>query len=232
MITAVTFLWRAPRVARAYDYEYGPEHVNRMRLMLARHLALPHELVCVTDIPQGLHQDIRVVPLDRSLIGTPRARFPKLMLWRPDAAEVFGGERLFAIDLDSVIVRDLTPVVDRPEPVVLWRNSSFGKPGRSRYNGSFYLLDAGVRPDIWEEFTPERAAARSTMSHEQGWVSHLIGDDVATWGCNDADGLWKARDMRAGTLPDAARAVTFAGRHDPSLSETRKKWPWVEEHWR
>lgn len=228
MVTVVTFLWYDPDGRYNRLYTYGPDHVNRMRSMLSRHLNMPHEMVCVTDIPQGLHPDVRVVPLDRSLIGGPQARYPKLMAWHPDAALWFG-PRILLLDLDTVIVRDIAPIVDRPEPVVLWRNSSWGKPGRTRYNTSIALLDAGARPDIWRAFSRGDHAAR----HDQELVSSVVGTDPGgSWGFNDDDGIYKARDMKAGALPRGCRVVTFAGKQDPSERRTRKRFPWIAEHWR
>jgi hypothetical protein len=231
VVTVVTFLWYDPKGHYNRLYTYGPDHVNRMRSMLSRHLDLPHEVVCVTDQPEGLDEGVRTAPLDRDTIGSPRSRFPKLALWRPDAAEFFGGDRLFFLDLDTVIVRDITPIVDRAEDVVLWENSSFHRPGRSRYNGSVMLLTAGSRPEVWNEFDWDNPPTDPATCHEQGWVSYMIGPDCATWDANGKDGIYKARDMRAGSLPGRCRMVTFAGKQDPSERRTRRRFPWIGEHW-
>ncbi len=228
MVTVATFLWYDPRGAYNQIYTYGPAHVNRMRSMLARHLHVPHELVCVTDQPEGIDGQVRIEPLDRALIGGPHARYPKLMVFHPAAEQTFG-RRIFLLDLDTVIVRDITPIVDRPEPLVLWENSSFGKPGRTRYNSSLLLVDAGARCDIWMAFERGTEQAR----HDQEWVTRCVGDErVATWNANGSDGIYKARDIGSGKLPEQARLVTFAGRQDPSEARTRKRFPWIKDHWR
>jgi len=227
MISVVTFLWDDPNGAYAKLYRYGPDHVNRMWSMLRRHLRLPHALICVTDIPEGLDARIHALPLDRSTIGGPHARYPKLQVFAPDAAERFGS-RIWLLDLDTVLTADVTHIVDRPEPLVLWENSSWGKPGRTRYNSSTVLLDAGAAPEVWAAFSSGEGYAR----HDQEWISRVIGPDHPhTWNANGSDGLWKARDMKRNTLPKECRLVTFAGKQDPSHGPTRRRFPWIREHW-
>ena len=46
------------------------------------------------------------------------------------------GQRLCTMDLDVVIVDDLTPVVTRPEPIVGWKVGHAGV-----YSGSYFALE-------------------------------------------------------------------------------------------
>ncbi len=52
-ITVVTFLWQGRPGMEAY----GPEHVNTMARMVARHLKMPHRFVCITDRADGIEAE-------------------------------------------------------------------------------------------------------------------------------------------------------------------------------
>jgi hypothetical protein len=231
MLTVTTFLWREPHGAHNKLYLYGPEHVHRMRSMLARHLRTPHELVCITNQPEGLDPEIRTVPLDERLL-LPGLRLPKLMVFRPDAGDWLSS-RILLLDLDTVIVDDFTPVVARSEPLVLWRNHNFrGGPWPSRYNSSFLLMDAGAVPEVWDTLPAIPAGSRPSWHDDQGWISEIMGPGLPSWKQNEPrDGLWKARDLPSPELPEGCRAVTFNGPRDPSMPEMQKRFPWLEEHW-
>jgi hypothetical protein len=225
-LTVVTWLWYSDPKKRPFS----GDQVGRLRNMLARHLPVPHELVCATTVPDDVPDGIRTVPIEPRLMSAGK-RYPKIMLFRRDAADLFGGGRLLSLDLDTVIVRDLTPVVDRPEPLVLWRNSSYGKPGRSPYASAIMLMDAGARPEVYESFvgTPREHWGAGS---DQAWISRHAPDPEGEWGYNDADGVFKARIMKAGKLPKDARVVLFHSRLHPAKRKTQQRWPWVREHWR
>ncbi len=231
MLTVVTFLWFEPDGRHNHLYVYDAGYVNRLRSMLGRHLHLPHELVCVTDDAAGIDPRVRIVPMPAEVRGLP-GFFQRLILFRPDAAEIFG-KRTLLMDLDVVILRDITPLVDRPEDFVAWepRLYHMNKGQYSRYNGGFILMNAGARPQVWQQFSLEQAQRVLSTKHEgcvddQSWISHILGPDEAVWPW-DGD----VRSVRATSTPEAARVVFFNGPRSPSMAEMQAEYPWIVKHW-
>lgn len=232
MLTVCCFLWTDPCSPRRNVYIYDERHVHALREMVARHLSVEHEFVCVSDRPIDGIQTIR---LDYTNY-IPGTRFAKLMLYRDTGP--LAGKRVLYLDLDTVIVDSIDPIVDRPEDLVLWRNPNFGVPGRARYNTSIILHTCGTRPELWDDFdrnTTPRMLRRKWGGTDQAWVSHRASPDEAHW--TDADGIYGAGRLGdiapgAGTkLPDNARIVFTPGEREPSMPHMWEKHPWIGSHY-
>jgi len=52
-----------------------------------------------------------------------------------------------------------------------------GTSGRRPYNGSLVMLDAGARPQVFTEFTAEKAleSGKKYIGSDQAWISHCLG---------------------------------------------------------
>lgn len=227
MITCVTFLWWDPKGRRNAQYIYTAESVNRIADQLDRHLTLPHEHVCVTDMPAGLRSDIRVAELDRSLLA-PSTRFPKMQIFKPDAAEKIGKRMLF-VDLDTLILKNIDHLVDRGEDVVLWANPRWGRPRATRINTSVMLYTAGTRPAVWDRFDLKEGVKRAwpkMAGTDQVWISEVLADE-AKW--TQKDGIYWIKETRR-ELPKNACIVTFAGKFHPDRPSERKAFPWIKDH--
>jgi hypothetical protein len=217
MLTAVAYLWRQP----GYHTVYTPAHVRRWAAMLRRHYAGALRLVVVTDVP-GDYGDVAVVPLDgeyAALRNPWGPTFPscyrRLRIWSADAAEIFGGDRLLLLDLDCSVLGDITPLVDRPDDVVIWQDP--GAPVQP-YNGGMILLRAGARPQVWDRFEGARSIAearrRGFKGSDQAWIAHVLGRGVPVWTSADGVVSWK-RHCRRGLPVAGARVVMFHGRDKP-----------------
>jgi hypothetical protein len=237
MLSVVCWKWR-PKAR--YRSEFGPEQVNVLRRMVARCYARPHRFICVTDDPAGLDPGIEVLPLFGDFEDVPSPHggvnpscYRRLRLFHPDAARWFG-ERVVSLDLDMVLVGDVAPLWDRPEDVVLYGDTARGTP----YNGSMLLLRTGSRPRVWTEFDPVRSPqlgrARGYIGSDQAWLGVALGPGEPTWSA--ADGVYSYRNEikpRGGlVLPANARIVVFHGHVDPWQAATRRRYPWVREHYR
>lgn len=223
MITCTTFLWHDPSGRLNNLFSYGVGHVNAWRRSIDLHLHAPHRFACITDIPQGLDADIRIVPLDRSIL-TPRSRFPKLAVFRPDAAELIG-DLIWTFDLDTVICAALDPLLDRlnGHDIVMWQNPMWGHPGRTQYNSSTLILRAGTRSKVWTDYRPG-----IEPRDDQDWTTKCLGPNEAVW--TGDDGIYWSENIKDG-LPQNARIVTFAGQRAPWLASEQIKHPWVAEHY-
>jgi len=239
MITAVCWKWGAL---------FGPEYVNKLRAALERHLHLEHRVVCVTDDPQGLDPRVRVVPLPEGLRDTPRCRRRMRIFSRDFAAGL--GARILSIDLDVVLVGDITPLVDRREPLVCWR------VGYAQvFSGSFHLMAAGHLDGLWRAYEsdpegyPRRVSAEKVPSDQAMMNAYLDGSPrypykpgqhpVPCW--TEADGFVtyfgqgyeRLEHLGVGprrtTLPDGARVVVLGSADLAELECGRD--PWMREHW-
>jgi len=234
-LTVVCWKWRAKP---GYRSTFGPETVNTLQRMVARHYAAPHTFVCVTEDPAGLDPSIRIVPAwdDFAAVPSPHGDhkpscYRRLRAFAPDIGAVLG-PRFVSLDLDCVIVGNMRPVWDRPESFVIWGDTN----RRTLFNGSMVLMTAGARPQVWETFDPERspvaARAAGNFGSDQAWISHCLGPGEKRW--TQADGVYSFRNdiqRLGGRLPANARVVFFHGPQDPWDAEMGRI-AWIRQHYR
>lgn len=222
-----------------YRSHFGPETVNTLQAMVARHCRLPHTFTCVTDDAIGLHPSIRVLPLPERFGNIPSPHggknpscYRRLEMFAPDAAEVYG-DRIVSLDLDCVIAADVTPLWDRDEDFVIWGDWTNPK---TPYNGSMMLLRAGTRSQVYTEFdpltSPQKSLAAGFFGSDQGWLSYCLGTNEPKW--TRADGVYSYRNhlRHSPVLPAGARVIFFHGSFDPWLPGMTTRHPWIAEHYR
>lgn len=235
MISVTTFLWTDAH--RQRDYMFGPEHVVILRNMVARHLKLPHEFVCITD-REFIAEGIRCIPLD-DRTHVPGTCGRKLTVWAPDAGDRIG-KRILSLDLDMVIVDDITPLVDRPEPNIMFRNPNYVDGGRRAfYQGSIQLMTANARPKVWKAFFHPHAkyiVNRRFGGFEQAWLSEMLPWDLPSWSFEDGIygagriGDWTDKNV-VDELPEGARIVVFPGNRTCDQPHVMAKHGWIAEHY-
>lgn len=187
MITALTWLWKQPGSRTVYN----ELHVAIWADMVSRNLTLPHELACVTEHRQGIPPNVRVIdpPHDFDAIRIPTWRdhrpqcLRRLAMFRKDAAELFGGDRLICFDLDCVIGGSLDSLFAGDEDFRIAKGTAPSRP----YNGSLISLRAGSRTSVYDQFTPEGAAeaGRRFVGSDQAWLAHILGPDEPVWTADD-----------------------------------------------
>ena len=192
MLTVVTWKW---------GKLFGAGDVNRLRAGLERHLHLPHSLVCITDDATGIDSRVRVVPLPTTFADTPRCRRRMQIFSREFAQQL--GQRLLCMDLDVVLVDDITPILDPAtrvnvarhtmgvdlgrQPLVCWRVGYAGV-----FSGSFLLMDAGHLDGLWRAFYNDgdtwkqdifwrRVQPTGTPSDQAALNAYVAGRDVPHW---------------------------------------------------
>lgn len=232
-------------VAWKWGSLFGPEYVNRLQLALARHVCLPHQLWCVTDDARGIHPSVRTVPLPAGLSNTPRCR-RRMRIFDREFSQQFG-PRILSMDLDMVIVDDITPLLNRPEPVVGWQVDH-----ANVVSGSFLLMDAGVLYDLWLEYFDavtsgregefwSRIQPRGIPSDQAALNAYVnrVGVRVARWTRADGivtyygPGYERFEHLGVGpnrpTLPPDTRMVVLGSDDKSILDEGR--FDWAREHW-
>lgn len=233
MLTVCTFRWKPPA---GYRSSFGPDAVLRLRDMVARHYPHPHRFVCITDDQRSLKQ-VETLPLWDDLAGVPSPHgrgnpscYRRLKLFDP-AIETLLGPRFVSLDLDTVIVGDLSPIFHRTEDFIIWGETD----PRSFYNGSMLMMTAGARPQVWTDFNPRKSPMLTKRAgkfgSDQGWISYCLGPGEARWGRQD--GVYSYRvhiSPQGNVLPADARIVMFHGRVDP-WSFRGQQIDWVRTHW-
>jgi hypothetical protein len=237
MIDVICWKWKPPN---GYRSKFGPETVNVLRHMIRRFLKLEHRFSCITDDARGIEPGIRVIPLWNDFAGlcNPNVRngpscYRRLKAFSAEAKGLIG-ERIFSIDLDCVIVNDITPLLDRPEDFVCWGDTA----KNTHYNGGMWLLRAGTRTKVWDTFDPLQSPKITRnlriIGSDQAWISYVLDGRDPKWGRND--GVYSFRNHiaphRKETLPPGARAVLFHGHFDPWMPEIQEQYPWVKEFYR
>lgn len=237
MISVVCWLW-PPKPN--YRSQFNASHVNIFRNMIERHLHVPHEVVCITNIPKGIDERVRIIPLwDKwAEIPSPHggispACYRRLVAFSPEMKDVIG-PRFISMDLDVVIVSDMTPIVQRTEDFIIWGSTL----RRTPYNGSMWMMNAGARKQIYEEFdpktVPQMTAKAGFHGSDQAWISYRLGHAEATW-TPQKDGVYSFRTdimQRRYKLPSDARIVFFQGHHDPQSRHDLARAAWIKEHYR
>lgn len=226
MITIVFWKWKGERAA-----EYTSERVNVAARAVAANLRLAHRFVCITDDPAGLAPHIAAVPLP-PLPGAPSRNgfrtWVKLRIFDPDFARELG-RRLLMLDIDMAVTGDLTPLLDRPEPIVCWHTGPVERG--LYYQGGIVLMDAGARPEVWESFDPATSPAildaAGYAGDDQAWMSYCLWPNEATW---PAGLIVKARHI-GNEIPRKARMVHFPGVLKPWHRECRLRTPRLARAW-
>ncbi|MFM9057948.1 MAG: hypothetical protein ACKOSQ_02285 [Planctomycetaceae bacterium] len=151
---------------------YGPEYVNNLLAGVTRHLDRPFRFICFTDDDDGLALgvDARPLPDMRLPPGHSDTRWRKLALFHRDLADL-RGTALF-LDLDQVIVGDLSPFVDLPGDFLIIRDDDLFRPkllrrlnpARDRFlhgvgNSSVFRFEIGAHAYILDAFLADPAAA-------------------------------------------------------------------------
>jgi hypothetical protein len=243
MLRVVCFKWKHQQGHRLQSLsvigEYTADHVNAMGRALEKYLTIPYEFICITDDPTGINY--RTIPLwdkCRDLGGC----YNRLYVFSEDMRDLIG-DRFVCIDLDCVIVGNLDELFSREEDFII--NHFYGKNPHQFYNGGLFMMNAGARKQVWEEFQkdPEgnrdlmvaRNKQRELLGTDQAWISHVLGRGEVTF-TDDQDGvevfhlLPNARSPKRGKdiLP-RSKLVLMAGKIDPT-TEYRENI-WIQEYW-
>jgi hypothetical protein len=238
MINIVTWKWEPTAKDGLHPKKrirFTAEHVNIMHSMLTRNLRKPFRMHCITDNAEGIIPKVNCVPLwdDHRDLGGCYVRLKSFSNWFSSIV----GPDFFSIDLDTVILQDITRLLERTRDrheFRIWADTNPTTP----YNGSFYYLRTGMRAKVWDTFdpvdSPKRARMLGYVGTDQAHISAALGRNEAKWTRND--GVYSYRchfqERKRTELNGDEQIVFFHGSHDPSKSETQAIVPWVKDHWR
>ncbi len=228
--------------------KYGPEYVNRLYAMVARHLARPFRFVCLTDEPDGVRDEVTVAPIPAlAPIAQPKERgWRKLAAFSPELGPLLGDVVLF-LDLDVVVTGPLDPFFDHPGGFPMIRD--WYHRLRTVGNSSVFRFRPGERHALFEDFARSADAVVRRLRNEQEYLSEylLTRGELSFWppdwapsyrvGCLP---LWPMRTWQTPAPPPGARVIVFHGEPKPpgaiegrrGLLQAWRPAPWIAEHWR
>lgn len=211
MLTVLTWYWKQP----GGRSEYTAEHVNIWADMVRRNLSLPHEIACVTDLPDGIDSSIKIITPPRDFEdwripswGPDRPQcLRRIAMFGPRAGDLFG-ERFVCMDLDCVVTGELDSLFSGEEDFRIYQGTA---PGRF-YNGSMMMIRAGSRPQVYDNFSIKGAteAGKKFIGSDQAWIAYCLGPNERTWGPNDGVQWYKNSASVRG-----AKIVFFPGSRKP-----------------
>jgi hypothetical protein len=224
---AVTF------IAWLWGKKYDGMDVAKLGAGIRRHYHRNYHFVVFSDravsLPDGI--EVRLIS-NPELMG--QGCFCRLRMFDPDwqAANGFD-DRIVSLDLDAVIVGMMEPLFDRSEPFLILQNVNAMNP--NPFNCSVMMLRAGAHPEVWSDFSMEKAAAVPfhKFPDDQGWLWHKL-PAAAGWDAGHQSGIYGFQKpgwprYTGQELPRDARIVCFIGWRKPQLFG---KLPWMKVHWR
>lgn len=209
---------------------YTAEYVVRLAAMVRRWMDRPYRFVCLTDRPALLRvrgiETIHIEPWTGLF-----AWWSKLHVFRADLGLT---GRVLCLDLDTLIVGPLAPILDYPAiAAFLPHEGEFdGKGPRKvfkRFNSSVMVFDEGMLEFIWSAWHPSVA--------ERLWGDQdLIGETFSRSDVCDYSATlpaeWCPRISaigKAGAIPPEAKVILAK---TPKNHEAARRWKWVSEIWR
>jgi len=173
------------------------EYIDKLRAGVARHLLASHWFVCLR--------------LDDSPLS---GWWKKLEIFRPGR---FTGRCLY-LDLDSVIVGGLDPLVYRKGAVHL---TDWGW-ARNVHAGGTLVWDAEIEGRrIWEAYTPQ---VPGNYENDQEWMTSL-----GVWEPLPAHLVRSYRYHCKAGVPEGASVIAHHGKPKPHELPPQH---WIHEHWR
>lgn len=171
---------------------YPTHDTNVLFRALCDLMTTPFRFVCITDDPAALDTGIEVVPLPD--FALPRAHWvpgmwPKLATFKPGLFAP--GTPVLMMDVDVVVIRDLTPLIDRVRDVPglhiihdwhdtheRWFPRLF--PRMRKSNSSVVGFIAGTQDQIWQAFHKAGTLAALGVGNDQLFI-HDHATDRHYW---------------------------------------------------
>lgn len=196
-------------------------YVTRLYAMVSRWMDRPFRFVCLTDRP-------RVVPdiIEPIEVQPPPGCFAwwtKVQLFNP-SLPLTG--RVLYLDLDTLVVGALGPIVDYPAPFALVPDAGTFQTRNGlglvkRFNSSVMVWNAGEQADLYRKWNV-RVADR--LHGDQDWIGEQVPDAAKmplAW-------FPRLSELSGPPLPTEARVILAK---KPKNDVAAKKWPWVRELW-
>lgn len=210
-------------LAIRWGQKYGPEYVNRLYGMVARHTTAPFDFWCLTDSRADIRPEVRCLPLPElgcELPGNTKGIWGKSRLWAEDLGGPIGP--VLFLDLDVVITGPMDSFfeIGRDEDVILARNPN--TPLERLGQTSIFRFPVGKLAPLRERFLANPQAIADEYRFEQRYVTRNAPGGVSFWPRRwvrhfrmHCVPTFPINYFRPPRLPAEARVVIFPGQLNP-----------------
>jgi hypothetical protein len=228
--------------------KYGPDYVNRLYAMVARNLARPFRMVCLTDDAAGVRAEVTCAPIPAlPPIAQPKERgWSKLASFAPELKGLLDDVVLY-LDLDVVILGELDPLFEHPGAMPLIRD--WYHPVRLVGNSSVYRYRPAEQYALFDAFRADTDAIVRRIRNEQEFLSEFLEQrgELTFWPeawCQSFRvsclAPWPLRAWQTPRQPPDCRVLIFHGEPKPpealigrpGLGQTFRPAPWIADYWR
>jgi hypothetical protein len=219
-----------------WGMRYGSDYVNRLYSMASRNTTRPFRLVCITDDPAGIREevDVRMMP---EFDLPERMRFHPFRRMFIFQKQLYGLEgNLLHLDLDLLVTGSIDEFFDYKPELDFVVAENWTQPGQKIGNMSVFRFRVGSLTKVWERFMPDPMAMMNLYRNSQTFVCRTIGDVQffpQEWCLSFKHSLipiWPLNFIMTPRLPESAKIVAFTGK--PDIDEaSRGEWP-VESLWK
>lgn len=201
---------------------FGTDYVQRLFNMLSRHVTIPFQFVCLTDV--GIPKTVcPTLPLKRGWQGSwSKVEMFKEGLLAPGRIVYFDLDTIILDNIDDILRVDYDFIGLRP-----WNKNNRGDGMLA--SGMMSWTNDGHYTFIYDRFSLEMI--QKHPAGDQHWISNQLRAQGKEYGYfqDTVTGVYSyKRDCRPSSLPPDARIVCFHGKPRPHECDAE----WVKEHWR
>ena len=204
---------------------YRMNYVVNLRNMINRYMRKTFEIVCFTDQPDRCEG---VTFIDVSGVGLP-GWWAKMILF---STEWRGQRKVIYLDLDTVLVNDITPLAGVPGEFAICESFTRLAGNKSypcKYNSSVMVIGGGMAGFVWSRFESRRDAL--VKQHErygdQACIEELYGDAPFLQSLVPVGFFLNYRHLTM-IPPKVASVINFGGQNKPANCTI----PWVQAAWK
>ena len=166
-------------VCLKHGQKYNADYVNKLYSMVTRNCTVPHQFVCFTEDPKGIHPKVRIEPLPQQM-SQVQGWWYKPMFFDPGLA--LQGTILY-IDLDVIIFNNIDYLFSfEPDKFCIIRD--FNRVSRHdwrRMNSSVFRLETGKQSHVYTKFMEDPIQNMRRMHGDQDWIYQQVKEDWAFW---------------------------------------------------
>lgn len=208
--------------------KYSAEYVNKLQSMVKRNLSIDYNFTCITDDPKGLNPDMYI------LTALYPKWWSKIQAFNSSLCDEFefdDEDHILFIDLDTVIIQDLEPLVDygfeclKEVPLVILED--FNRPGG--YGSALFMLKANSMSFVFEDFKEHSECIMREFAGDQDYLEK-VAPFVSFWPRSWVVSYKNSKDgaQTLEVLPEEAKVLCFHG--PPKNHEVSEAW--VRELWK
>jgi hypothetical protein len=187
-LTFLLFLWNG---TKPYPF-YNEARIAAIAQQIRDHVRVPHRIVLLSELPfENIPQVDEIRPCPKSVsyhnlaLNSPVDCTRRLRMFDPEYSKQFGTPWVASIDIDTLILNDITDIVEtamnQPDGFAIVRGRWTNQEKTLRpYNGAFWFLRVGAQEQVWRQWDPHASFKRMLdsgwLGSDQVWLSLTVKD--------------------------------------------------------